>query len=154
MASPLFGLGAGIAGGAATGATFGPIGALIGGGAGGLLGGISSLIATQDAKEKKKKAMHTAKIIAMRNRAAQLGGDTSYLDARMQADQINNQFQEPQADYAGLIGTAAQAAGNLRQNVRADEAERLLRDKLAYQEQNAFNSTLSGGGRMNGRLPF
>lgn len=154
MASPLWGIGTGVAGGAATGAAFGPVGAAIGGGVGGILGGIQGLMASQENAKRKAKAIKMAKLMAMRNRAQQLGGDTQALDARMARDGIEQQFQEPEPDYAGMLQGAASAAGNLRQSDRAKQMEDLLADRMNVADSEAFNKQLIGGGRMRGRLDF
>lgn len=154
MASPLYGIGTGVAGGAATGAAFGPVGAAIGGGVGGLLGGLQSLLSSQDNAKKKKKALEMARVMAARNRAAQLGGDTQVLDAKLARQGIDQQFQEAPPDYAGLLMGAAQAGGAIRNMSRSKQMEDLLADRLNEQESRMFNETLPGQGRMRGRLDF
>lgn len=154
MASPLFGIGTGVAGGAATGATFGPIGAGVGAGVGGLIGGLQSLLESQERARQREKARKLAKVMAMRNRAAALGGDTSYLDAKLAGRNIDEQFAEPAPNYAGLLQQVAGAAGTLRQNARAEQAEQMLRDRLEDQQEAAWRSQFSNGGRMRGALPF
>lgn len=152
--SALYGIGTGVAGGAATGSVFGPVGAAIGGGVGGILGGLQSLLSSQDNAKRKAKALHTAKLMAMRNRAAQLGGDTQALDAMLARQGIDQQFKQPAPDYGGLLMQVGQAAGGIRNAARANQMDALLADRLNQQESQAFNSTLRGGGRMNGYLDF